>query len=63
MSTSIDLETVTAVAEPICAAHGVELVLVQAVAERGGVVLRITLDREGSERGPGYGVSSPTARR
>ena len=38
---------VESLAEPLCAAHGVELVEVRHLQERGGAVLRITIDRDG----------------
>ncbi|GAB5548856.1 MAG: ribosome maturation factor RimP [Sandaracinaceae bacterium] len=46
-----------AIVEPVCRAHGVELVLIQRVTEHGQAVLRVTIDRPGSEEGPGLGVS------
>lgn len=48
---------VAAIAEPVCLAHGVELVQVQQTREHGSVVLRVLIDCEGSEKGPGFGVS------
>lgn len=46
-----------AIVEPVCRAHGLELVLIQRVTEHGQAVLRVTIDRPGSEEGPGLGVS------
>lgn len=40
-----------AIAEPVCRAHGVELVLIQQVTERGAAVLRVVIDRPGGEDG------------
>lgn len=51
------ISVISAIAEPVCVAHGVEFVQVQQVTEHGGVVLRVLIDREGSEKGPGCGVS------
>ncbi len=55
----------TAVIEPVCAAHGVELVDVSVSREPGGAVLRVLIDRERPELvgegdvppAPGSGVS------
>lgn len=55
----------TAVIEPVCAAHGVELVDVSVSREPGGAVLRVLIDRErpelagdeGAPPQPGSGVS------
>lgn len=41
------------IVEPVCLAHGVELVQVARITERGGAVLRVLIDREGSEQGGG----------
>lgn len=43
--------------EPICRAHGVELVHVVKAAERGGAVLRVFIDRPGNTGEPGEGVT------
>ncbi len=50
-------DPLTRIVEPVCAAHGVELVQVVQVTERGEAVLRVLIDREGSEAGPGSGVT------
>lgn len=52
--TNTDIEQIV---EPVCRAHGVELVQVARVTERGGAVLRVLIDREGSEVSPGRGVT------
>lgn len=48
-----------ALIEPICAAHGVELVTVQQVKGRGSLIVRILIDRDRPESDPrpGSGVS------
>lgn len=46
-----------ALAEPICAAHGVELVDVRLEREPGGQVLRVLIDREGTGDTPKSGVT------
>ncbi|MEC7520103.1 MAG: ribosome maturation factor RimP [Myxococcota bacterium] len=46
-----------AIVEPVCRAHGLELVQIQRVTEHGQAVLRIMIDRQGSEEGAGAGVS------
>jgi len=43
------IQQVTDLAEPLCAAHGVELVEVRQLQERGGAVLRVTIDRASPE--------------
>ncbi len=58
-------QPLTAVIEPVCAAHGVELVDVSILREPGGAVMRVLIDRErpeapGDQPGdvqPGSGVS------
>jgi ribosome maturation factor RimP len=52
-------QKVTELAEPICAAHGVELVEVRLLRGKGGVTFRIILDRErpASDPTPGSGVT------
>jgi len=57
-------QPLTAVIEPVCAAHGVELVDVSILREPGGAVLRVLIDRErpelapdGEAPQPGSGVS------
>jgi len=47
----------TAIAEPICAAHGVELVDLRLEREPGGQVLRVVIDREGTGDTPKSGVT------
>ncbi len=42
--------------EPVCRAHGLELVQVRKLTQRGGAVLRVLIDRPGSESG-GSGVT------
>ena len=47
-----------ALIEPVCRAHGVELVLVRPVQQRGGVTLQIFIDRPEGAAGPdGSGVT------
>ena len=49
-----------AVIEPVCQAHGVELVDASFVREPGGAILRVLIDRargEGPSEVPGSGVS------
>ncbi|MGE0787115.1 MAG: ribosome maturation factor RimP [Sandaracinaceae bacterium] len=55
--TTPDITTIHAIIEPVCRAHGVELVQVVSATEHGSAVLRVIIDREGSEAGPGAGVS------
>lgn len=50
-------QQIEAVVEPVCRAHGVELVQAVRATESGGVVLRVLIDRPGSEAGPGFGVT------
>lgn len=57
MASRIDTARIESVVDPVCRAHGVELVQVALVTEHGQAVLRIVIDRPGSERGPGAGVS------
>lgn len=57
MAARIDNDRIEPLIEPICRAHGVELVLVALVTEHGQAVLRVVIDRPGSERGPGMGVT------
>lgn len=52
-----DIHVVEKIVEPVCLAHGVELVQVVIAGERGGPVLRVVIDRPGSERGAGAGVT------
>lgn len=49
--------SVSVLAEAVCSAHGLELVQVRSVTERGEHLIRVFIDRSGSEKGPGYGVS------
>lgn len=51
------IETIEAIVEPLCRAHGVELVQIVQTTEHGGAVLRVLIDRDGSERDPQNGVS------
>ena len=55
----IDRTRIESVVQPICRAHGVELVDVAYAREPGGAVLRILIDRERSETAsrPGSGVT------
>jgi ribosome maturation factor RimP len=53
----IDTNEIEAIVDPVCRAHGVELVQVAHVTEHGQAVLRVLIDRPGSERGAGLGVS------
>ncbi len=52
----VDKHTILEIAEPVCAAHGVELVDVQWSSDRGGAVLRVLIDREDAAE-VGSGVS------
>jgi ribosome maturation factor RimP len=55
-----DKRAIEMIAEPVCRAHGVELVDVQWTVERGGPVLRVLIDRERPDfeaSRPGSGVS------
>lgn len=45
-SSAIDKHAISEIAEPVCRAHGVELVDVQWSTDRGGAVLRVLIDRE-----------------
>ncbi len=56
MSSSFQ-QLVERLAEPICRAHGVELVEVRLVRGRGGTTARVLIDRERSDGLPGSGVS------
>jgi ribosome maturation factor RimP len=55
--------TLEALAEPICRAHGVELVDIRHVRQKGGAVVRVVIDRERDDvmvdpaSPPGSGVS------
>lgn len=53
----VDKHAIMGIAEPVCAVHGVELVDVQWSSDRGGAVLRVLIDREGTNEGPGSAVS------
>jgi ribosome maturation factor RimP len=58
--TSLDKRAIEAIAEPVCRAHGLELVDVQWTMDRGGPVLRVLIDRDRPGAGgevPGSGVS------
>lgn len=57
MASRIDTHRIESVVEPVCRAHAVELVQVAFVTEHGQPVLRIVIDRPGSEQGPGLGVT------
>jgi ribosome maturation factor RimP len=57
MTRRIDTDRIEPIVEPVCRAHGVELVQVALVTEHGHAVLRVVIDRPGSEEGPGMGVS------
>ncbi len=57
MSSSPFRRLVEQLAEPICRAHGVELVEVRLVRGRGGLTVRILIDRERADGLPGSGVS------
>jgi ribosome maturation factor RimP len=57
MGRTVETAQVEAIVEPVCRAHGVELVQVALVTEHGQAVLRVLIDRPGSERGPGLGVT------
>lgn len=50
---TIDKPAIRAIAEPVCRAHGVELVDVQWSMDRGGPVLRVLIDRERADVAPG----------
>lgn len=49
----LDKPAIEAIAEPVCRAHGVELVDVQWTMDRGGPVLRVLIDRERADIQPG----------
>jgi ribosome maturation factor RimP len=53
----IDTDRIEALVEPVCRAHGLELVQVAIATDHGHSVLRVTIDRPGSELGAGAGVS------
>jgi ribosome maturation factor RimP len=60
MTQTVDKPAIEAIAEPVCRAHGVELVDVQWTMDRGGPVLRVLIDRERADLAatdPGSGVS------
>lgn len=57
MASRIDTTRIEAIADPVCRAHGVDLVQVALASEHGHAVLRVTIDRPGSETGPGLGVT------
>lgn len=48
-------EALEALAEPVCRAHGVELVQVELKSGRGGSILRVTIDRERPDGGDALG--------
>lgn len=48
-----DKRAIEEIAEPVCRAHGVELVDVQWTMDRGGPVLRVLIDRERPDMQPG----------
>lgn len=50
-------DALVALMDPICKAHGVELVDVRFQRERGGAVIRLIIDREALEHDEGSGVS------
>ena len=56
MTTRTESE-IESVVEPVCRAHGVELVHVVKASERGGAVLRVVIDRPGNTGAPGEGVT------
>lgn len=53
----VDIDRIEAIVEPVCRAHGVELVQVALVTEHGQAVLRVLIDRLGSENDPSLGVT------
>jgi ribosome maturation factor RimP len=57
MANRIDTSRIEAIAEPVCRAHGLDLVQVAMATEHGQAVLRVMIDRPGSERGAGLGVT------
>ena len=50
-------EEIERLAEPVCAAHGVELVEVRQVRGKKGWTLQVTIDRERVDGKPGSGVT------
>lgn len=52
-SSAIDKHAIFEIAEPVCRAHGVELVDVQWSSDRGGQVLRVLIDRDRPDVAPG----------
>jgi ribosome maturation factor RimP len=57
MGTRIENDQIERIVEPVCRAHGVELVQVVQTSDHGSAVLRVVIDRPGSELGPGRGVT------
>lgn len=50
-------EEIESLAEPVCAAHGVELVEVRQIRNKSGWTLQVTIDRERADGKPGSGVT------
>lgn len=58
MTTTPENQDLRAIAEPVCAAHGVELVLIERQRQPGGTVVRVFIDRARSDgRDDASGVS------
>jgi ribosome maturation factor RimP len=57
MVEKIETSALNEIVEPVCRSHGLELVQVVQTTEHGKAILRIMIDRAGSERGPGFGVT------
>lgn len=53
----VESDPIERIVEPVCRAHGLELVQVVQTSAHGSAVLRVVIDRPGSEQGPGMGVT------
>jgi ribosome maturation factor RimP len=51
MTTHSESDPFEPIVAPVCRAHGVELVMVQKLTERGGAVVRVIIDRAGGPEG------------
>lgn len=60
MPANFDKSAIESIVEPVCRAHGVELVDVQWGTEHGGAVLRVLIDRDLEGVEPGGPGSGPT---
>lgn len=57
MMSETETQTLETIVEPVCRAHGVDLVQAIRVTERGEAVLRVLIDRAGSDDRDGSGVT------